>query len=187
MQIVDGYLSEAMQFVSNNKDDRPDSEISLIVIHCISLPEGQYGNTFVQQLFCNTLDCSAHNEFRDLMDLRVSSHLFIRRDGSILQFVPFSDRAWHAGESSYGGRENCNDYSIGIELEGTDRNPFEEAQYKSLSKVCHLLCESYDIRDIVGHSDIAPNRKTDPGSAFDWSRVSLAQRVCNKEPSAGLP
>jgi N-acetyl-anhydromuramoyl-L-alanine amidase len=171
VQIKDGYLSGVKQRVSPNRDSRPAGEISLLVIHCISLPEGHFGNEYVEQLFCNTLDCTAHPTFESLEQLRVSSHLVIRRDGSIEQYVCFLDRAWHAGVSTYQGRERCNDFSIGIELEGTDKSAFTSDQYDALGAVCDLLYGAYPINDVVGHSDIAPGRKTDPGTGFDWSRI----------------
>jgi len=127
----------------------------------------------VEQLFTNCLDCNAHPDFDDIRELKVSSHLFIRRDGTIVQFVPFHMRAWHAGESSHAGRPQCNDFSIGVELEGIDTGFFTEQQYHSLVEVCDLLMAEWDIplESVVGHSDIAPGRKTDPGSGFDWSRL----------------
>jgi AmpD protein len=174
-------LSVARQLQSSNFDARPVGEISLIVIHGISLPKSHFGSCYVEELFCNTLDTSVHPDFVALEGLRVSSHLFIRRDGQITQFVSFDQRAWHAGESIYQDRENCNDFAIGIELEGTDAHGYEEAQYYSLILACTELMSTYDIHSdaIVGHSDIASGRKTDPGPAFDWSRLRsavLAQR-----------
>ena len=179
MHIIDGYLSDANQYGSDNHDIRPMGEISLIVIHCISLPKGQFGNDCVRALFCNELDCNEHPEFEGLQDLRVSSHLLIRRDGVLVQFVSFLDRAWHAGESSFGGRTNCNDFSVGIELEGTDSDEFTEAQYSALVMVCQLLIDEYGIDAVTGHQHIAPGRKTDPGSGFHWQRLrtSFGERV----------
>lgn len=173
LQIKDGYLSETTQLASPNRDSRPAGEISLLVIHCISLPEGNFGNGYVEQLFCNTLDCGVHADFESLVDLRVSSHLVICRDGNIQQYVSFLDRAWHAGVSRYQGRDKCNDFSIGIELEGTDRSAFTLDQYDALQEVCELLYGAYPIVDVVGHSDIAPERKTDPGTGFDWKRIKF--------------
>lgn len=161
--------------VSPNCDDRPDvNDISLIVIHGISLPPGEYGGDGVNQLFTNTLDPDEHPYYRELHQLRVSSHLFIRRNGTCIQYVPFHQRAWHAGISSYRGRTHCNDFSIGIELEGVDNLPYEEIQYKRLNDVLAALRSTYDIAAncIAGHSDIAPGRKTDPGEAFDWNQVN---------------
>ncbi len=172
MHIANGRLLGARQFASENRDARPADEISLIVIHCISLPEGHFNNRNVQQLFCNELDCSVNPEFHSLEGVHVSSHLVITRDGSLEQYVSFLDRAWHAGESNHGGRHNCNDFSVGIELIGSEASSFDEAQYGALGSVCRLLCATYGIDAIVGHSDIAPGRKTDPGPEFDWARIS---------------
>lgn len=176
MAIENNLLTGARLVDSPNCDERPNDEISLIVVHCISLPAGHFGNCYVEQLFCNCLDVNQHPDFGDLKDLAVSSHLFIRRDGSLWQFVPFDKRAWHAGESSFEGRDNCNDFSVGIELEGTDQSGFREVQYTSLITVCRTLIETFGIppRNIVGHSDIAPGRKTDPGPGFDWRRLRQA-------------
>lgn len=156
---------------SPNCDDRPaGSAIELIVIHNISLPPGDFGGPGIMDLFCNRLDPAAHPYYATIADLRVSAHLLIRRDGELIQFVPFAQRAWHAGISNWRGRERCNDFSIGIELEGADDMPFEDAQYDRLAAVTRLLRARYPIGDIVGHSDIAPGRKTDPGPHFDWGR-----------------
>lgn len=173
MNIVNGRLRAARQVESPNFDDRPDPEISLIVIHNISLPAGHFGTDYVEQLFCNELSCEAHPDFRDLENLKVSSHLLVKRDGSIVQFVPFDKRAWHAGVSHYQGRENCNDFSIGIELEGTDYSGYCGAQYSVLADICKELAKVYGISlvDIAGHCDIAPDRKTDPGPSFRWDRL----------------
>ena len=160
---------------SPNFDARPPgSGIDLIVVHGISLPPGEFGGPHIEQLFCNRLDAHAHDCFRALADLRVSAHLLIRRDGSLVQFVALSDRAWHAGESRFGDRVGCNDFSIGIEMEGTDRTPYEAAQYEILGDVCRALMDRWPAITgdrIVGHSDVAPRRKTDPGPAFDWRRL----------------
>lgn len=176
MIIENNLLAGARVVESPNCGDRPNGEISLIVIHCISLPAGHFGNCYVEQLFCNRLDVNRHPDFGDLEDLKVSSHLLIERDGAVCQFVPFDKCAWHAGESSFEGRDNCNDFSVGIELEGTDRNGFREVQYGTLIAVCRTLIDTYGIppRNIVGHSDIAPGRKTDPGPVFDWPRLRQA-------------
>lgn len=166
-----GLLIGAQHLPSPNYNDRPNhSAIDLLVIHNISLPPGQFTGNYVQSFFLNQLNPEVHPYFRTIAAVKVSSHLFIRRDATIVQFVPFHKRAWHAGESSFKGRENCNDYSIGIELEGTDDLPFTEAQYNVLSTITRLLMLNYPITldHIVGHSDIAPLRKTDPGPAFDW-------------------
>lgn len=180
MQIVDGRLSCAVQFESPNFNERPAGEVSLLVIHGISLPIGHFGGDYVRQLFLNQLDCSAHPDFADLESLKVSSHLVIRRDGAIDQFVPFDMRAWHAGMSNYEGRDNCNDFSIGIELEGTDMTPYRSGQYAVLVDVCATLVQHFGIpaHHVATHSEIAPGRKTDPGPAFDWHgfRQALARR-----------
>lgn len=165
-------ITDATMVSSPNYNERPDgADINLLVIHNISLPAGEFGGDEIEQLFCNQLDCGAHPSFADLIGLKVSSHLLIRRDGEIKQFVPLDLRAWHAGVSSFEGVTRCNDYSIGIELEGTDEVPYTEVQYQHLVKISRLLMLYYPgitVERIVGHSDIAPGRKTDPGAAFDW-------------------
>ena len=157
---------------SPNHDARPDNEPpSLLVIHGISLPPGEFGGPWIDALFTNTLDPQAHPYFAGIHALRVSSHLLIRRDGELVQYVPFDKRAWHAGLSSYQGRERCNDFSIGIELEGTDEAPYEAAQYRVLAECVAALLAAYpqlSAERITGHSDIAPGRKSDPGPHFDW-------------------
>jgi AmpD protein len=167
-------LEAAERCPSCNWNERPaGAQVSLLVIHGISLPPGEYGGGFIQSFFCNDLDCSRHPYFEQLRDLRVSAHLLIERDGSLVQFVPFDGRAWHAGESVFCGRENCNDYSIGIELEGCDDEPYTDQQYRALARVTGLLMARYPALTadrIAGHADIAPGRKTDPGEAFDWLR-----------------
>ena len=159
---------------SPNCDARPDpADISLLVVHAISLPPGRFGGGFVDRLFANTLDPAAHPYFREIHQLRVSSHLFVARAGAVTQYVPFDRRAWHAGESRFDGRGRCNDFSIGIELEGCDDRPYEDRQYRRLAEVARLLLRAYPALTaarIVGHSDIAPGRKTDPGPHFDWTR-----------------
>lgn len=169
-----GLVRGARQVPSPNCDDRPAGcEIDLLVIHCISLPEGTYGGDAVEALFTNRLAADAHPSFAEIAPLRVSAHLFIRRDGELIQFVPLHRRAWHAGVSCHQGRECCNDFSIGIELEGTDRDAFTDLQYQVLGALTRQLMARYPgIRPgrIVGHSEIAPERKTDPGSGFDWTR-----------------
>jgi AmpD protein len=170
-----GLLRPAEQCPSPNQDDRPAGiDPELIIIHGISLPPGEFGAPHVQELFTNCLDGSAHPYFEDICDLKVSAHLLIRRDGSIVQFVPFARRAWHAGESRFRGRERCNDYSIGIELEGTDDAPYADAQYDHLVAALRAILSCYpslSIRRIAGHCDVAPGRKSDPGPAFDWLRL----------------
>jgi len=169
-------LKEAEYIASPNMDDRPEgAEINLLVIHSISLPPGEYGGNSIEQLFTNSLQANAHPYFQQIHQLEVSAHVLIKRDGSIIQFVPFNKRAWHAGESCYQGNERCNDFSIGIELEGTDTDPFENRQYESLVELVKTLCRHYPsitTQRIAGHSDIAPGRKTDPGSGFDWDKLS---------------
>jgi len=174
LSIVNDILIAAEFLASPNHNARPDSiDIELLVIHNISLPPGNFGTPSIKQFFCNELDCDSHSFFREIAALRVSAHLLIDRDGKFTQFVPFNKRAWHAGESLFCGRENCNDFSIGIEMEGTDFVPFTDSQYASLAEVSRLLLQTYpkmSVDKIVGHSDIAPGRKTDPGPHFDWGR-----------------
>ncbi len=168
----DGWLDSARHCPSPNFNQRPEMPISLVVVHNISLPPQQFGGSYIEQLFTNQLNPAEHPYFADIAHLQVSAHLLIRRDGEIVQFVSFLHRAWHAGQSCYLGRSNCNDFSIGIELEGADEVPYEEVQYQQLSQIVHLLQQVYSsIEDhVTGHSDIAPMRKTDPGSAFDWQK-----------------
>ena len=167
-----GLVAPARQCPSPNCDDRPaGSEPSLLVIHGISLPPGKFGGPEVEQLFTNTLDWDSHPYFDEIRGLEVSAHLLIDRSGEITQFVPFDKRAWHAGASCHDGRENCNDFSIGIELEGTDDLPYTQAQYKQLVRVSEALMQTYPAitkERITGHQHIAPGRKTDPGYLFDW-------------------
>jgi AmpD protein len=169
------WLVGIRRVLSPNCDERPvPGAISLIVVHSISLPPGEYGGPWIDDFFTNRLDASTHPYFAEIACLRVSSHLLIRRDGELVQYVPFSRRAWHAGESCYRDREACNDFSIGIELEGQDETPYEPAQYQRLAEIIHLLRAHYPgigAQDIVGHADIAPGRKTDPGPAFDWAQL----------------
>ncbi len=174
-----GRVDAARYFASPNCDDRPPGEtITLLVIHNISLPPGEFGGDGILRLFANELDCDAHPSYRSLAGLRVSAHFLIRRSGELLQFVPCSKRAWHAGASSWRGRSRCNDFSIGIELEGTDDTLYTEPQYRVLSQLVCALRSVYPIVDIAGHCDIAPERKTDPGASFDWPRFrsSIAQQ-----------
>lgn len=153
-------------------DERPGGEkISLLVIHNISLPPGEFGGPFIDDLFMGTLHPGAHPYFAGLAGVRVSAHFLIRRDGSLIQYVPCDKRAWHAGESSWKGRSRCNDFSIGVELEGADDVPFSEPQYEALAQLIASLAKRYGKLDIAGHSDIAPDRKTDPGPWFDWARL----------------
>ncbi len=172
LSIEGHWLTGVRRVESPNQDDRPpDTPIELVVIHGISLPPNAFGEPHVEQLFTNRLDPSAHPYFAEIAHLMVSAHLFIRRDGGLVQFVPFDRRAWHAGVSSWRGRSRCNDFSIGIELEGADHIPYTAHQYRQLNRVLALLRRNYPICDVVGHSHIAPGRKTDPGPAFDWQRV----------------
>jgi AmpD protein len=167
-----GWLTAGYRVVSPNCDARPAGcAIELIVIHNISLPPGTFDGNAVAELFTNQLDWDAHPYYQGIRGIKVSAHFFIRRDGSLTQFVPCTQRAWHAGVSSWQGCERCNDFSIGIELEGTDDLPFTNAQYATLIPLVRQLKQTYPIRDVVGHSDIAPGRKTDPGSQFDWPRL----------------
>ena len=160
---------------SPNFDERPVGvEVSLVVLHSISLPPGEYGGDAIERFFTNCLDPKSHEYFESIHSLRVSSHYLVRRDGGLVQFVPPEKRAWHAGASSWRGRERCNDFSIGIELEGTDDSPFEDAQYQALAEILQLLKKQFPLRDIAAHSDIAPGRKTDPGARFDWARLLRA-------------
>jgi len=183
--IPEDCLEDARQQPSPNCSARPQpQDISLLVIHNISLPPGQYGGGHVDALFCNTLDAQAHPYFAEIAHLRVSAHLLIARDGSVTQYVPFGQKAWHAGKSCFSGRDNCNDYSIGIELEGSDDEAFTAAQYERLVRVTRWLQARYPLitaERIVGHSDIAPGRKTDPGPFFDWSHYRA--RLLHLEPA----
>ncbi|MCK9202196.1 MAG: 1,6-anhydro-N-acetylmuramyl-L-alanine amidase AmpD [Gallionella sp.] len=175
---AEGRLVGGEYVPSPNCDPRPAGEIGLLVIHNISLPPGQFGGDGVQRLFTNMLDADAHPYYRTIAGLKVSAHFFVRRDGHVVQFVSCLDRAWHAGQSCWQGRERCNDFSIGVELEGTDELPFADAQYLALLELSRALRDAYPIRGIAGHSDIAPQRKTDPGPCFDWMRylAGLAAR-----------
>ncbi|MDM8566589.1 1,6-anhydro-N-acetylmuramyl-L-alanine amidase AmpD [Candidatus Halobeggiatoa sp. HSG11] len=166
------WLEKVRHCPSPNFDARPpDTEIELLVIHSISLPPNQFGGPFIEQLFTNSLDKNAHPSFVDIVDLRVSAHLLIRRDGEIIQYVSLDKRAWHAGISNFKGRNKCNDFSIGIELEGCDNIPYTDIQYLKLTYITKILQQNWpSLTQIVGHCDIAPERKTDPGPLFDWER-----------------
>ncbi len=164
-----GWLSGVCRVASPNHDARPaHNAIDLLVIHNISLPPNEYGGDAIERFFTNVLDHSEHPYYEQLKGVRVSSHFLVRRDGRVIQFVPCNKRAWHAGVSAWRGRTRCNDFSIGIELEGSDFEPFTERQYAALVRLTRRLLRVYPIRDIAGHSDIAPERKTDPGPFFDW-------------------
>jgi AmpD protein len=185
-----GLLRGARQIASPNCDARPAGvEAELIVIHGISLPPGEFGGPWIERLFMNTLPAEMHPYFAEVASMRVSSHLVVRRDGELTQFVSFRDRAWHAGQSSYGGRDACNDFSVGVELEGTDTLPYEAAQYHALAQAVAALCRAYpglSPERLVGHSDIAPGRKTDPGPAFDWPHARrLISAACRQAPRGG--
>lgn len=173
MKLEQGWLTDIRRVPSPHFNERPADEApSLLVIHNISLPPGEFGGPWIDRLFTGTLPAEAHPYFSEIAHLQVAAHCLIRRDGEIVQYVSFLQRAWHAGVSCYQGRENCNDFSIGIELEGTDHQPYSEAQYQSLAAVTQLLIRHFPVTParIAGHSDIAPARKTDPGPAFDWQK-----------------
>lgn len=169
-----GLLVGCEYIPSPNCDDRPAGEIELLVIHNISLPPGEFGGDGVQRLFTDTLDTNAHPYYQTIAGLKVSAHFFVRRDGRIIQFVSCLRRAWHAGESCWQGRPRCNDFSLGIELEGSDAVPFADAQYDALHRLTMVLRAAYPICGIAGHSDIAPQRKSDPGCCFEWARYLAA-------------
>ena len=172
---AEGLVQGVRYIASPNCDNRPpEAVINLLVIHNISLPPDEYGGAGVIELFTNRLDPAAHPYYQLIKDMKVSAHFFIRRDGEVIQFVPCGLRAWHAGASNWCGQERCNDFSLGIELEGSDFEPFTEAQYAALLALTVVLKQAYPIEDIVGHSDIAPGRKTDPGPFFDWARYQTS-------------
>ena len=175
MEISKGLITGIPYLPSPHYNERPtDTPIDMIVLHNISLPKGQFGNDYVTDLFLNQLDFRAHPSFNSLKNLKLSAHLFLRRGGEILQFVPFHKRAWHAGVSQFGGKPDCNHFSIGIELEGCDDMAYMDAQYEALQQLVPCLMTHYPAitrERIVGHSHIAPERKTDPGEAFDWQRL----------------
>jgi AmpD protein len=169
---ADGWLAGARRRPSPNCDARPPgTEVSLVVVHGISLPPGEFGGDGVERLFTNRLDATAHSYYATIAHLKVSAHFFVRRDGSVVQFVPCALRAWHAGASSWRGRERCNDFSVGIELEGTDTRPYTVRQYHRLARLVHALQQRYPLAHVAGHADVAPGRKTDPGPAFEWRRL----------------
>jgi len=170
-----GWLQGVRRVESPNCDERPaGTEISLLVVHSISLPPGEYGGDAIERLFTNRLDPGAHPYFREIEGLKVSAHFLVLRGGEIVQFVPVQARAWHAGVSAWRGRSACNDFSIGVELEGTEDAPFADAQYASLTALVQALRASLPLRDVAAHSEVAPGRKTDPGVQFDWSRLLAA-------------
>jgi len=172
VDLESGLMRGVRQIASPNYDSRPPGvEADLIVVHGISLPPGEFGGPWIDRLFTNSLPAEEHPYFAEIGSLRVSSHVVVARDGAVTQYVPFTERAWHAGKSLYCGREACNDFSVGVELEGSDTLPYEPAQYCALAEVVAALCAAYPRLSpdrLVGHSDIAPGRKTDPGPAFDW-------------------
>lgn len=176
--LQDNLLRGARFLESPNQSERPPGQaVDLLIIHNISLPPGEFGSGCVDQLFCNSLDTTAHPFFSKLTDLKVSAHLLIDREGAVTQYVPFDRKAWHAGESSFCGKTHCNEFSIGIELEGTDTEDFTASQYQALVQITKLLLKEYpclNLDRIVGHSDVAPGRKTDPGPCFDWERYKSA-------------
>jgi AmpD protein len=172
--ITDGVLAPCREVHSPNQDERPEGEISAVILHNISLPPGCFGGSEIEAFFTNCLDVTQHPFYAEIDGVQVSSHVLIRRDGELVQFVPFTKRAWHAGLSSFRGRDKCNDFSIGIELEGTDEDAYTDAQYATLIELLIALFDTYpalSARQIAAHSDIAPGRKTDPGTAFDWLRL----------------
>ena len=171
LKIENNLIVGAEVELSTNSSERHD-DIELIVIHCISLPEGEYNNNHPKDLFLNKLDLSIHPSFQTLKNLKVSSHLLINRDGSFQQFVPFNKCAWHAGQSSFEGKEDCNKFSIGIELEGTINESFTDQQYTILNEIISLLRGEYPVKNIVGHSEVAVGRKKDPGPYFEWKRIN---------------
>ena len=179
-----GWLRGVARVPSPNADERPpDCQPELVVVHGISLPPGEFGGPWIDRLFTNTLPADAHEYFATIDKLRVSAHALVRRDGEIRQYVPFTRRAWHAGESTWCGRQRCNDFSIGIELEGTDDIPYDAAQYETLARLIKTLRLAYPSlgdAEIVGHSDIAPGRKTDPGPAFDWPRLKRRLKAAGR-------
>jgi AmpD protein len=190
VDIESGLMRDARQVASPNYDARPPGiEADLIVVHGISLPPGEFGGPWIERLFTNTLPLDLHPYFAEVGGLRVSSHLLVARDGSLTQFVKFTDRAWHAGQSSYNGRSACNDFSIGVELEGVDTLDYEAAQYGALADIVAALCEAYprlSAERVVGHSDISPGRKTDPGPAFDWERARRGIGAACQRGSRGM-
>ncbi len=180
-EFIDGWWSQSARRPSPNYNTRPArTVIDMLVVHAISLPPGEYGSGDVEALFCNTLECDKHPYYAHLQALKVSAHFFIDRAGRTTQYVSVSDRAWHAGASRFGGRENCNDRSVGVELEGCDTDLFTPAQYRALNDVSRMLMDEFpaiSLARVVGHSDIAPVRKTDPGRGFDWIRYRAALAV----------
>jgi N-acetyl-anhydromuramoyl-L-alanine amidase len=181
-----GWWSGASPTPSPNFDARPEGEgIVLVVLHSISLPPGEFGGDAIERLFCNRLDWDEHPYYDAIRGLRVSAHFLVRRDGRLMQFVSCDQRAWHAGSSTWRGRDDCNHFSIGIELEGLEGSGFEAQQYSPLAALLRALSDQYPIEEVVGHEDVAPGRKFDPGAGFDWLRLrKRLRRVCPKLPRA---
>ena len=183
---ADGLIEPARLCLSPNRDERPAGiALDTVIVHGISLPPGQFGGDEIENLFLNQLDWDAHPYFDEIRGMEVSAHLLIRRDGKLLQFVPFTERAWHAGESSFRGRSRCNDFSVGIELEGEDETPYDDRQYEVLPRVLEALYAAYpgmSSRNLAGHCDVSVGRKTDPGPAFNWQRLydALGEQLENK-------
>lgn len=179
---ADGWLDPVTRCPSPNFDPRPpDTQISLLVVHGISLPPGQFGGGYIEAFFCNALPVEVHPYFQEIAELKVSAHCLVDRAGAVTQFVSFDQRAWHAGRSCFDGRSACNDFSVGIELEGEDLRPYTAAQYASLAGLIKLLMARYPAltpERVAGHSDVAPGRKTDPGPGFDWTRLRQALATC---------
>jgi len=170
--MASNWVAGSRRVPSPNSDSRPPGvEVSLLVLHSISLPRGEYRGDAIERLFTNRLDPAAHPSFANLAGLRVSAHFLVRRDGALIQFVPLQKRAWHAGLSTWRGRERCNDFSVGVELEGTDDGAFAAAQYETLFRLLKKMQAVLPLREIAAHSDVAPGRKTDPGTRFDWARL----------------
>ena len=184
---IDGWYQFSNRLGSPNYGPRPTgTKVDLIVLHSISLPPGQYGGDEVQRLFTNQLDWNKHPYFKSIEGMQVSAHFYIRRQGELQQFVSVNDRAWHAGASSYRGQDNCNDHSIGIELEGVEAGCFEDSQYETLIGLCAAILQRYPITDIAGHEHVAPGRKTDPGKGFDWPLLQQALGLTPQYFPAGV-
>lgn len=184
---IDGWHQFSGRLASPNYGPRPrGAHVDLIVLHSISLPPGQYGGDEVQRLFTNQLDWDRHPYFKSIQDMKVSAHFYIRRQGELLQFVSADDRAWHAGNSSYRGRDNCNDDSIGIELEGVEGGSFEDNQYETLVSLCAAILQRYPITSIAGHEHVAPGRKADPGNGFDWPRLQQSLGLASRHFPDGV-
>jgi AmpD protein len=184
--LADGWLAGVEHLPSPNFGPRPPGPVDLVVIHNISLPPERFGGRWVEDFFLNRLDANAHPYFATIADVQVSAHFYIRRDGSVVQFVGCDRRAWHAGASQWCGRANCNDFSVGIELEGSDMQPFTPPQYDALDRLIVALRQRYPISAIAGHSDVAPGRKSDPGPYFDWARLRARYRDLDLPPEVAV-